>query len=80
MKGTIGLLLRVGPVVFRTVRRSPIRTGLTVAGIAVAMYMCTAVEAMRTGVRDATQASAEDATLVVYRENRYCPLAIKQAV
>lgn len=73
MKGTIGLLLRVVPVVFRTVRRSPIRTGLTVAGIAVAMYMFTAVEAMRTGVREATQASAEDATLVVYRENRYCP-------
>lgn len=73
MRGAVGLLLRVVPVVFRTVRRSPIRTGLTVAGIAVAMYMFTAVEAMRTGVRDATQASAEDATLVVYRENRYCP-------
>lgn len=66
-------LLRLVPLVFRTVRRSPIRTGLTVAGIAVAMYMFTAVEAMRTGVRDATQATAEDATLVVYRENRYCP-------
>ncbi len=66
-------LLRLFPLVVRTVTRSPVRTGLTVAGIAVAMYMFTAVEAMRTGVRAATQATAEDATLVVYRENRYCP-------
>ena len=73
MKRSIALLLRLVPVVFRTVRRSPIRTGLTVAGIAVAMYMFTAVEAMRAGVRSATEASAKDATLVVYRENRYCP-------
>jgi putative ABC transport system permease protein len=73
MNRSIALLLRLVPVVFRTVRRSPIRTGLTVAGIAVAMYMFTAVEAMRTGVRAATEANAKDATLVVYRENRYCP-------
>ena len=66
-------LLRLVPLVWRTVRRSPIRSGLTIAGIAVAMYMFTAVEAMRSGVRSATEATAEDATLVVYRENRYCP-------
>lgn len=73
MSHTVFRLFRLVPVVWRTVRRSPIRSGLTVAGITVAMYMFTAVEAMRSGVRAATEASAEDATLVVYRENRYCP-------
>ena len=66
-------LFRLVPVVFRTLRRSPIRTGLTVAGIAMAMYLFTGVEAMRNGVRDATEAGAGDSMLVVYRENRYCP-------
>ena len=66
-------LLRLIPVVFRTLRRSPIRSGLTIAGIAMAMYLFTGVEAMRNGVRDATEAGAGDSMLVVYRENRYCP-------
>ncbi|MCH2148699.1 MAG: FtsX-like permease family protein [Phycisphaerales bacterium] len=66
-------LLRLIPVVFRTLRRSPIRSGLTIAGIAMAMYLFTGVEAMRNGVRDATEAGAGDSVLVVYRENRYCP-------
>lgn len=66
-------LLRLIPVVFRTLRRSPIRSGLTIAGIAMAMYLFTGVEAMRNGVRDATEAGVGDSMLVVYRENRYCP-------
>ena len=66
-------LLRLIPVVFRTLRRSPIRSGLTIAGISMAMYLFTGVEAMRNGVRDATEAGAGDSMLVVYRENRYCP-------
>ena len=39
----------------------------------MAMYLFTGVEAMRNGVRDATEAGAGDSMLVVYRENRYCP-------
>lgn len=66
-------LLRLIPVVFRTLRRSPIRSGLTITGIAMAMYLFTGVESMRNGVRDATEAGAGDSMLVVYRENRYCP-------
>jgi putative ABC transport system permease protein len=66
-------LLRLIPVVFRTLRRSPIRSGLTIMGIAMAMYLFTGVESMRNGVRDATEAGAGDSMLVVYRENRYCP-------
>ena len=66
-------LLRLVPVVFRTIRRSPIRCGLTITGIAMAMYLFTGVEAMRSGVHEATEAGAGDSVLVVYRENRYCP-------
>ena len=66
-------LLRLVPVVFRTIRRSPIRSGLTITGIAMAMYLFTGVEAMRSGVNEATEAGAGDSVLVVYRENRYCP-------
>ncbi|MCP4497420.1 MAG: ABC transporter permease, partial [Phycisphaeraceae bacterium] len=49
------------------------RSGLTITGIAMAMYLFTGVESMRNGVRDATEAGAGDSMLVVYRENRYCP-------
>ena len=66
-------LLRLIPVVLRILQRSPIRTALTVTGIATAMYLFTGVEAMRSGVRDATEAGVNDSMLVVYRENRYCP-------
>jgi putative ABC transport system permease protein len=37
------------------------------------MFLFTAVQAMQSGVREATTASANETTLVVYRQNRYCP-------
>ena len=70
-------LFRVIPVVIRQITRSPIRSGLTVGGITVAMYLFVMVEAMRDGVHAATEVQAEDATLVVYRENRFCPFTSK---
>lgn len=70
-------IFRVIPVVFKQIRRSPVRSGLTILGIAVAMYLFVIVEAMRDGVRDATQVQAGDTTLVVYRENRFCPFSSK---
>ena len=68
-------LLSTIPTVWRQIVRAPLRSGLTVAGIAVAIFLFTSVEAMRSGVREATTASAEDATLIVYRENRFCPFS-----
>ncbi len=67
--------IAVVPTVIRHIVRSPVRCGLTVVGIAVAMFLFTSVEAMRQGVHEATVARAEDATLVVYRENRFCPFS-----
>ena len=59
--------------VVRRLLRRPLRTGLTVGGIALAMFLVTMIDAMRVGVREATQPGPEDRTLVVYRENRWCP-------
>lgn len=60
-------------LVFKQLRRQPFRTGLTVAGVAVATFIFCAVQALQDGVREATEVTAADTTLVVYRENRYCP-------
>jgi putative ABC transport system permease protein len=46
---------------------------LTVAGVATSMFLFAAVQAMQAGVREATQTTARDTTLVVYRQNRFCP-------
>ena len=61
------------PTVWRQIVRARVRSSLTIAGIAVAMFLFTSVESMRDGVRRATEAASDDATLVVYRENRFCP-------
>jgi putative ABC transport system permease protein len=39
------------------------------------MFLFIMVESMRTGVKAATEITANDTTLVVYRENRYCPFS-----
>jgi putative ABC transport system permease protein len=71
----VSTLLRTVPYVWRNLVRRPLRTGLTVAGIAVATFLFSFVESMRDGVRRATEAGASETTLVVYRQNRFCPFA-----
>ena len=68
-------MIRVISTVLKQIKRSPIRTSLTLGGIAVAMFLFIMVESMRTGVKAATEITANDTTLVVYRENRYCPFS-----
>ncbi len=63
------------PTVWRQIVRARVRSALTITGIALAMFLFTSVEAMREGVRAATESAADDATLVVYRENRFCPFS-----
>jgi len=65
--------LRCIPYVLKQVVRHRVRSLLTIAGIGIAMFLFTAVQAMNTGVTLATTAMANDTTLVVYREDRYCP-------
>ena len=61
------------PLVLKQISRHRARTLLTLSGIAIAMFLFTAVGAMQHGVADATRASALDTTLVVYRKDRFCP-------
>ncbi|MCZ7648311.1 MAG: ABC transporter permease [Planctomycetota bacterium] len=67
------LALKYWPVVFKHVIRHRTRTALTVLGVGTAMFLFAAVEALQLGMRRATEENAQDSTLVVYRENRYCP-------
>ncbi len=61
------------PYVLKQITRHGVRSALTVAGIGIAMFLFSAVQAMNRGVTEATTATANDTTLVVYREDRYCP-------
>ena len=61
------------PLVFKQLLRHSTRSSLTLLGIAIAMFLFTGVQAMQHGVRIATQETARDTTLVVYRKDRFCP-------
>jgi putative ABC transport system permease protein len=64
---------RFMPVVIKQVVRHATRSLLTVGGVAVAMFLFIGVQALQHGVHEATSVTAADTTLVVYRENRFCP-------
>ena len=66
---------KVMPVVFKQLWRHRVRSVLTLAGVSIAMFLFIAVQTLQEGVRQSTQAAAGDTTLVVYRENRFCPAA-----
>ncbi len=53
--------------------RHRVRSALTVLGVASGMFLFTSVETLQRSLGKATEATAADTTLVVYRENRYCP-------
>jgi putative ABC transport system permease protein len=61
------------PLVLKQIVRHRTRSLLTVAGVAMAMFLFCAVQALQKGVTDATHTTAKDTVLVVYRENRFCP-------
>lgn len=61
------------PLVLRQVVRRRTRALLTIGGVAAAMFLFCSVQAMNDGVHAATSATAAETTLVVYRENRFCP-------
>ncbi len=63
------------PLVAKQVIRHRTRSLLTVCGVAVAMFLFSAVQSMQSGVEAATVRNASDTTLVVYRKDRYCPFS-----
>ena len=57
----------------KSLTRNKLRTILTLLGVAAGMFLYTSVETMQHSLAVATQVRADDTTLVVYRENRFCP-------
>jgi putative ABC transport system permease protein len=51
------------------------RSLLTIGGVASAMFLFYAVQAMHQGVQEATGATSKDTKLVVSRQDRYCPFS-----
>jgi putative ABC transport system permease protein len=66
---------RFFPLVCKYVTRHRTRSLLTITGVATAMFLFCAVQAMQAGVSAATTETAKETTLIVYRENRYCPFS-----
>ena len=69
MKKLINLLV----LGWKQLYRHPTRSSLTLLGVATGMFLFTTVETMQHALGEATRTSAGDTTLVVYRENRFCP-------
>lgn len=67
------IAFRYWPVVLKQVLRHRTRSLLTVGGVTIAMFLFITVQTLQLGVDEATQVQAGDQTLVVYRENRFCP-------
>lgn len=65
--------MRLLPLAFKQLIRHRLRTLLTVLGVAAGMFLFTAVETLQSSLASATEETAADTTLVVYRENRFCP-------
>jgi putative ABC transport system permease protein len=63
------------PLVMKQIWRNRTRSLLTVLGVGTAMFLFCVVEGMQRGVAAATETSSADNTLVVYRENRFCPFS-----
>jgi len=64
---------RFVPLVFKQVVRQRTRSLLTILSIDLAMFLFSTVQALQLGVKAATEKSAGDTTLVVYRKDRFCP-------
>ncbi|MDG2053496.1 MAG: ABC transporter permease [Phycisphaerales bacterium] len=70
---SIWLPTRFWRLILRQIKGRPMRSGLTIAGVAIGLLLFVLIEGLQYGVTIATQPDENDTTLVVYRENRYCP-------
>ncbi|HRP62303.1 MAG TPA: ABC transporter permease [Phycisphaerales bacterium] len=61
------------PLVLKQIVRHRTRSLLTIAGVAIAMFLFIAIQTLQRSVHDATSVAAGDTTLIVYRANRFCP-------
>jgi putative ABC transport system permease protein len=66
-------LIRLLVLAAKQLIRHRVRTLLTLLGVASGMFLFTTVQTMQRSLDKATRLRASDTTLVVYRENRFCP-------
>lgn len=69
------MIFKLFQYVGRGVLRHRLRSALTLAGVASAMFLFCFIEGLQSGVRQATESSATDNLLIVYQRNRFCPAA-----
>lgn len=59
---------------WKQIARHRVRSALTVVGVAAGMFLFTAVQTMQHSLKTVIEGGADKNTLVVYRENRFCPM------
>ncbi len=57
----------------KNLTRNRLRSLLTIIGVTSGMFLYTSVQTMQFSLAESTEINAKDTTLVVYRENRFCP-------
>jgi len=65
--------MKLAILALKNLSRNRLRSLLTVVGVAAGMFLYASVQTMQHSLSVATKSSADDTTLVVYRENRFCP-------
>ncbi len=65
--------MKAGKLVLRNLGRRPLRTAFTIVGVASALVLLLLVHGLSRGVDAAFAAGDTARSLVVYRQNRYCP-------
>lgn len=65
--------MKLAILALKNLTRNRLRSLLTIFGVAAGMFLYASVQTMQHSLSVATQSSADDTTLVVYRENRFCP-------
>ncbi len=65
--------MKLFKLIRRNLGRRPLRTLLTVLGVASAMLLLVLVESLSRGLDHALSGTEAARTLIVYRQNRYCP-------
>ena len=70
---TLLKLARLFALASKQLLRHRVRTLMTLLAVASGMFLFTTVQTMQHSLDKATRLRASDTTLVVYRENRFCP-------
>jgi len=67
-------IVHLAALSWKQISRHRVRSALTVVGVAAGMFLFTAVQTMQHSLKTVIESGADKNTLVVYRENRFCPM------